>query len=125
MGLIIISGIVAIIGIILCIISDRGYPTTKGFIGSALAIFSGGFFLVSLCILIDLQGSFDEEISDYYALKEVIEYNRSSMSEFERVGVIELIHKKNCTINDHKIWYDNFWVGVYFSKEIGELEYLK
>lgn len=124
MGLIIISGVLMIIFIAICFIIDDYHINAQMFCG-IISFLSTMIFIVSLCGTINLQRRFDKNIANYNSIKEVIEYNRSEMSEFERVQLIEEIQETNKTINEHRYYYDNFWTGIYYSKEIGDLKYLK
>lgn len=90
-----------------------------------MSIIFGLALSISLLCTINLQRGFKTQIANYHALKEIIECNRDTMSEFERVDLIKQIHENNKVINEHKNYNGSFWTGIYYSEEIGNLEYLK
>lgn len=125
MGIIITSIIFLLIGVLLWNIGENIDSDGLAIFGIMSTILSSFALTVSLICLIDLQKGFDKKIDDYQALKEIVEYNRENMSEFERVELIRQIHENNKSINEHKNYYNSFWFGVYYSEEIGKLPYLK
>lgn len=125
MGLIIISGVLMVLFIALCFIIDIDDNFGVHTLSCIIAFFSAATFIASLCCTINLQREFDKQIANYNSLKEIIECSRSEMSEFERVQLIQQIQENNRAINEHRYFHDNFWTGIYYSKEIGDLEYLK
>lgn len=120
MGIIILTSLLLIIGIIWGIKSYWDVlPVVMVFIGIVFAL---GIIIAS----INLNRSFEKNISDYNALKELIENQRSeNMSEFERVQIVKTIHENNRIINEHRMFHGNFWTGIWYSEKIGNLEYLK
>lgn len=66
------------------------------------------------------------KIQEYYALRQAIDYARvKDLSSFERIKVIDSINEMNNTIAKHRIKHDSFIYGLWNSKEIANLEYLK
>ena len=98
--------------------------------------YKAGFFTVSAMMIVPIiamsicsyQIKYIETpitIENYYSLKQNIEYNRNNFSDFERVQLINKIDEFNKIISENKIKSKNLWYNMWYSKEIGELLYLK
>lgn len=127
MGIIITAIVLEIVGIIWYIIGEKRNSWSEvHHFGLFMAIIGGIIAFSCFATLVTINKDFEKKIEDYHALKELIEYQRSAdLSEFERMKLIEMIHENNKVINKHKVYHDNIWVGLWNSKEIGELEHLK
>lgn len=83
--------------------------------------------LLTICIglTLNFNNQLNQIKSQYNSLKEQIEYAKVNNNDFERFYLIEDMKKINAQIKNHKIYHNNFWIGIWHSEEIGNLEYLK
>lgn len=124
MGLLIITGILFITGVIWWIVTGKKwlYPSDGAIITTVIS----GAILIIECLTIALaQSGFKKNIMDYHALEMLLESHRNEMNPMDRVYVIHDIHVNNRVINTHRAHCDSFWIGLWYSEEIGNLEYLK
>lgn len=118
MGLIIISLIMLVIAIFLI----RCNRCTSYWVCIAISI----TMLISFgSEAIRCRKEFKIIIADYNSLKGIIDNHNSSIEVFRGSCLLNPIQEMNHTINEHRYNCDNFWNGVNYSKEIGDLEYLK
>lgn len=124
MGILIITGILFITGVIWWIVTGKKwlYPSDGAIITTVIS----GAILIIECLTIALvQSGFKKNIMDYHALEMLLESHRNEMNPMDRVYVIHDIHVNNRVINAHRTHCDSFWIGLWYSEEIGNLEYLK
>lgn len=124
MGLLIITGILFITGVIWWIVTGKKwlYPSDGAIITTVIS----GAILIIECLTIALaQSGFKKNIMDYHTLEMLLESHRNEMNPMDRVYVIHDIHVNNRVINAHRAHCDSFWIGLWYSEEIGNLEYLK
>lgn len=91
-----------------------------GIFGLALGFIG---WLVVIPVLMSRTQDTKKMLADYNQDKIKIEVasTTDNISPQERKDAIDLAMKDNSIINDHRIWIDNFWVGWFFYKEVGEL----
>lgn len=126
MGIILLTAIIFIIFIVLSYLSEKYDWDGLQCFSWVVIVFSGVILIIELLCLIDLDRSFQKRIDEYNSIKQTIEYSRDNdLSEFERIQLIDKIFKINEEIASHKNYHDSFWTGLYYSKELGELDYIK
>lgn len=123
MGLLIITGILFITGVIWWIVTGRWSDPSGGAI--ITTVISGAILIVECLTIALAQSGFKKNIMDYHALEMLLESHRNEMNPMDRVYVIHDIHANNRVINAHRAHCDSFWIGLWYSEEIGNLEYLK
>lgn len=64
--------------------------------------------------------------SNYQAVSITIDQARANedVSKYERVAMIENIIAINKTIEKHRTFHDSIWMGVWYRKEIADLDYI-
>lgn len=124
MGILIITGILFITGVIWWIVTGKKwlYPSDGAIITTVI---SGAILIVECISIVSAQSDFKKKIMDYHALEKLLESHRYEMNPMDRVYVIHDIHENNRVINAHRAHCDSFWIGLWYSEEIGNLEYLK
>ena len=89
-----------------------------------VGLFSSGVFVIMLMFAMTLSTQFDYTEEKYNNLKqqlEYVEYDDVVTSENLRNQVLDM----NNEISHHKCYAKNFWVGMWYSKAIGQLQPLK
>lgn len=126
MGFTIIIGVLTLLGIAL-VIYDHWlvpYSNIPSFAGWTLTL-GGGFIIVTMLITAaTLETEFAYTEDQYNNLKEQLEYvERDDIVTGEnlRNQVLDM----NNTISKHKRYSQNWWVGMWHSKRIGNLEPLE
>ena len=123
MGLFIFLALLVIAGLILAIRCKSLYSDVD-ILGEVVAIMSVIVLVGVLCYSMTLPSKFSYEKAYYHNLKEQLEYVEHDdilTGENLRNQVLEM----NCTISKHKCYSRNFFIGVFFSEEIGNLEPLR
>lgn len=122
MGVIIIEIILFIIGIILCIWGSNVFDGVgRLIIGMALVAFIGLALFVELIVILFKPLDYKNFKIEYETIKQTITTSQDIRDTNYTQKMIEI----NTEINVNKEFSDNQWVGIFYSKQIGELEMLK
>ena len=124
MGLFIVLGMVLVLGFFAAYVGvyyDCDILDTIGWISS---IASSVGFVIALLFLPTLQSEFDNTKEQYYNLKAQVEYVESDIV-LNDANLRNQVLEMNNKISTHKVYSRNWWVGVYYSKEIGNLPKLQ
>ena len=128
MGILIITLILTIIGIGLIVVYKKtradewvevtGWATT---LVAGLTVIT----MIVLALLVPLQA--ESKIADYEALRYTIQDARNINQEIdlERAGILKDIIENNRVIERNKKLSQNFWVGIWYSEEVGRLTPIK
>lgn len=122
MGVIIIEIILFIIGIILCIWGSNVFDGIgRLIIGIALVAFIGLALFLELIVVLLKPLDYKNFKIEYETIKQTITTSQDIRDTNYTQKMIEI----NTEINVNKEFSDNQWVGIFYSKQIGELEILK
>ena len=98
MGLLIITGILFITGVIWWIVTGKKWLSPSD--GAIITTVISGAILIVECIsVVSAQSDFKKKIMDYHALEKLLESHRYEMNPMDRVYVIHDIHENNRVIN--------------------------
>ena len=90
------------------------------------SVFSTLIFVILLGFALCVPMQVEIIKANYHAVKTTIEQARlnKNISKFERIVATDRIIDINRTIERHKTFYDSIWVGIWYSEEIGNLDYV-
>lgn len=99
-----------------------GLEFTLGLLSIASIVTFSLLLVTAALVPIQVQGF----KSYYQAVSVTIDQARANedVSKYERVAMIEKIIAINKTIEAHKTFHDSIWVGVWYRKEIADLDYI-
>ena len=119
MGLIIITAITMAISITLLKISnDNDDIFIVGLIGGICVL---AFIVVSSVIFINKPFVVEERLIEYETIKEYLT-STTEITPIEKESIIKRIIENNNIIKTHKIWIYNFYVDIFYSEKIANLE---
>ncbi len=122
MGVIIIEIILFVIGIILCIWGSNDFDGVgRLIIGMTLVAFIGLALFVEFIVILLKPLDYKNFKIEYETIKQTITTSQDIRDTNYTQKIIEI----NTEINVNKEFSDNQWVGIFYSKQIGELEILK
>lgn len=131
MGIIIVSSIVLIVGIILITLGNRfwhyNYSDLCNGFGVGFVIFAGFALFLSLTLILIAQIPKQKDYETALYERQVIEYRLENKSE-NVVGnelLYEDIVEYNNTLRSHKRYCDNFWLNWFHNDKIATIEYIK
>lgn len=126
MGALILVGVLFLVFIIMLIIGCISDKEVLIGIGASMGLISGVALFFMWISTLTLKEDWNKFQYDYEAMKGVIETQRmDEISPLERIQLVDKIMEYNTKISSHKAYNDNYWIGMWYSKEIGELEYIK
>lgn len=122
MGVIIIEIILFVIGIILYIWGSNDFDGVgRLIIGMTLVAFIGLALFVEFIAILLKPLDYKNFKIEYETIKQTITTSQDIRDTNYTQKIIEI----NTEINVNKEFSDNQWVGIFYSKQIGELEILK
>ena len=121
MGIIIIEIFLLIIGFVFCIWGSNIFDGTgRLIIGMALIFFVGLALLTEFIIILFKPLDYKNFKIEYETIKQTITTSQDIRDTNYTQKIIEI----NTEINVNKEFSDNQWVGVFYNKQIAELELL-
>lgn len=127
MGILLLTGILgAILLVVGILIYCKTYCEGCGVGFTVAGITSLVAFIICICIVLAKPLSVESNLADYHALKTTVQNARenNNVSEYEKATILQDIIENNKIIEENKRLSDNFWVGVFYSKTLGELDYI-
>ena len=124
MGIFIVFGCLLVLSIIFVCASYRWYWDDLCVLGWVLGVISAFALAVALIALLIRQSEFDYTKEQYYNLKSQVEYVESDIV-LNDANLRNQVLGMNNKISSHKVYSRNWWVGTYYSKEIGNLPKLQ
>ena len=124
MGIFIVFGCLLVLSIIFVYASYRWYCDDLCVLGWVLGVISAFALAVALIALLVRQSEFDYTKEQYYNLKSQVEYVETDII-LNDANLRNQVFEMNNKISSHKVYSRNWWVGTYYSKEIGNLPKLQ
>ena len=125
MGFFIVFGSLLVLSILLAYASCRWFwGDFCCVLACVFGIISAFVLAVALIALPIQQSEFDYTKEEYYNLKVQVEYVESDIV-LNDANLRNQVLEMNNKISSHKVYSRNWWVGVYYSKEIGNLPKLQ
>ena len=124
MGIFILLGCLVIFGFFMAYFGDYYEVFLLECIGRVAGIISSFILVILLCFLPTLQSDFDYTKEKYYNLKSQVEYVESDMI-FNDANLRNQVLEMNNKIASHKVYSKNWWIGKFYSEEIGNLPRLQ
>jgi len=118
MGLLIIAIVFFVLGILLAIMTDSE-------MGAGFLVGIGGVMLVILAILFIVAQANRFFLPAKYAVDKAYTSSVATnpqLTDRERTTAVKLIQDDNYLIANARALRGNFWVGIYYSWEVGDLE---
>ena len=117
----ILIGAILILSIICIIIGERIYSDVFNILGGIFGIISLTIILGMIFTLINIDKEFEATINEYEVLKAQVEcYKPGDYGNASEI-MSKTLHM-NSLIAKHKALSDSNWSGLWYSKEIGNLE---
>lgn len=131
MGIIIISAILLIVGIVLMVICAKiNYDCIDdwcGIIGLLLIVFAIFALVVSSVIAMVVQIPKEKDYQQVVYERQVIEYRLENKDD--NIVGNELLYKDivefNNNLRQHKRYADSFWIGIFHNDKIATVEYIE
>lgn len=124
MGIFIICGALFVICILLAWLGEYCNLFTINIIGFAGAFIMGIILFISACFLPTLRSDFDYTKEKYYNLKAQVEFVESDMI-LNDANLRNQVLEMNNKIASHRVYSKNWWIGNFYSEEIGNLPRLQ
>lgn len=127
MGIVIVSSIVLIVGIILITLGNKLWSDLCNGFGVGCVMIAGFALLLSLAFTLIAQIPKQKDYETALYERQVIEYRLENKSE-NVVGnelLYEDIVEYNNTLRSHKRYHDNFWLNWFYNDKIATIEYIE
>jgi hypothetical protein len=121
MGFIILLIVLIVLSIIIIIISNNKNLDLLNFVGVVVVSISTMALIIMLLILPTMKSDFEQYKNEYQTTKMLIDSYKG-----EEYGNINALTEKIIYVNDkiasHKAGSKNFWINIWYSEEVGNLE---
>lgn len=124
MGIVYICIVLIIIGCLLVWVSDNTVETLYENLLSIGIVAPSIILAIFLSLLWATDRNVDQTRYDYIQLKVLIQ-SEQSLHQIERDQLYQRIHLMNRSIDVHKSRHTNWLIGILYSSEIANLEYLR
>ena len=121
MLLLIISIFLFILSIIFIYIGTDSYEDWLGIIGVCLALVIGVSLIIEISILIFKPIDYKNFKIEYDVVKETI----TNSEDIRDTNYTQKLIEINTEISKHKEYIDSCWIGIFFNKNIAQLELLE
>ena len=90
------------------------------FLGTILSFVAGLFIILSLIHILAKPLDYRHFIVKYETLKEI----KTSSIDIRDTNYTQLLIEINKTIRENKEFINDFWIGIYYNKDIANVEYI-
>lgn len=126
MGILLMLAVFIVVCVILCDIDECKWYGLLGTLGSVILSFA---LIVCVVLVIGEHACADKHYADLTAKKEVIEYRLNEIDNDENLlvngGTYTDLIEYNESIRSYKTYSDSFWIGLFYSDKIAELDYIE